>query len=329
MKKLLIVEICILLLLLAAAGFGVFGVLYIEPAPAEMTAPTTEPEPQWQVVAPETIRATWQTYADKPLACEQFFVYDCTADVMLAQSGDNTKLYPASITKLLTAYTALQFVSPETEIVAGDALSLVDADASIAFIQKGDTLTMEQLVEAMLLPSGNDAAYMTAVTVGRILANDRNLSPEEAMERFVRQMNIVAKNAGMTGSNFVNPDGYHHDDHYTCFRDLAILGKLAMKNKLIMKYAALPEGNNPNYNEDLYIPQWKNTNLLIHPDSDFYCSYARGLKTGQTSNAGKCLLSAFDYEGRKLIIGVFGCPEYEDRYADTLHIFSQIVGATE
>ena len=68
--------------------------------------------------------------------------------------------------------------------------------------------------------------------------------------------------------------------------------------------------------------EWKNTNLLIDPESDYYCPYAIGLKTGQTYAAGSCLLSAFDYHGRSLIIGVFGCPEEEDRFADTLQLLT-------
>jgi len=74
--------------------------------------------------------------------------------------------------------------------------------------------------------------------------------------------------------------------------------------------------------------EWKNTHALIHPDSEYYCPYAIGLKTGQTPSAGSCLLSAFRCEGRTLIIGVFGCPETQDRFADTLQLFNEAIGYT-
>jgi len=330
MKKVLIIEIVAFLLLIGITVCILTGVFDRAESPVE-TEPTEETLPPfgYELVVPGMPEATWETFQDRDLTCRSFFVYDCENDIMLAQYGEGTKIYPASITKLLSVYTALQYLTPDTKVVAGDALSVVAPDSSVAFIRWGDTLTVEQLVEAMLLPSGNDAAYIMAVAAGREIADDPNLSAGEATEVFVRQMNITAKNAGMTGSNFVNPDGYHNDNHYTCFRDLAILGELAMTNELIVKYTALPEGNNPNFDEDEGIPQWENTNFLIHPDNEFYCSYAKGLKTGNTSLAGKCLLSAFNYEGRKIVIGVFGCPDYDDRFMDTLYIFSHVIGAVK
>ena len=68
---------------------------------------------------------------------------------------------------------------------------------------------------------------------------------------------------------------------------------------------------------------WKNTNSLLNPDSKYYCSYATGLKTGYTSAAGNCLLSAFQVGEQDLLIGVFGCPESNTRFADTLLLFTQ------
>ena len=72
--------------------------------------------------------------------------------------------------------------------------------------------------------------------------------------------------------------------------------------------------------------KWENTNALINPESEFYCPYAVGLKTGQTPRAGSCLLSAFQYQGRTLVIGVFGCPKIEDRFIDTLALFNHAAG---
>jgi D-alanyl-D-alanine carboxypeptidase (penicillin-binding protein 5/6) len=329
MRKVLIIEIIVFLLLIGLTVCALTGVFSREEAPVETTAPTEETLPQfgYELVVPPMPKATWETFRGRELTCRGFFAYDCEEDKMLAQYGNGTKIYSASITKLLTAYTALQYLEATDKVVAGDALSMVAADSSVAFIRWGDTLTVEQLVEAMLLPSGNDASYITAVAAGREIAGNSELSAREAVDVFVKQMNTVAKNAGMTSSNFVNPDGYHSDNHYTCFRDLAILGELAMTNELIVKYATMPEGNNPNFSQEQGIPQWENTNFLIHPDNDFYCSYAKGLKTGNTSLAGKCLLSAFNYEGRKIVIGVFGCPDYDDRFIDTLYIFSRVIGA--
>ncbi len=333
MKKLLVIEIIVLVLLVATAIVVCSGVMDRPSVPPETTTVPPQTSSETVTTSETTVEktpvVTWESFPDRKLTCKQFFVYDYSADVLTAQYGDGSKLYPASITKLFTAYTALQHLSPTTQVTADKSVEMVALYSSIAYIQAGDQLTVEQLVEAMMLPSGNDAAYLLAATAGREMENDPELSAADAVKVFVAEMNATAKQVGMTGSNFVNPDGYHDDNHYMCFADLAILGKLALENKTIMKYAGLVEGNNPNADESKSIPQWKNTNLLIHPDSKFYCSYARGLKTGQTSQAGKCLLSAFDYEGRKLVIGVFGCAESDDRFADTLHIFSRVIGAVK
>ena len=72
--------------------------------------------------------------------------------------------------------------------------------------------------------------------------------------------------------------------------------------------------------------KWLNTNALIDPNSQYYCPYATGLKTGQTPSAGSCLLSSFSYEGKSYVIGVFGCPETDDRFEDTLQLFNRTVG---
>ena len=74
---------------------------------------------------------------------------------------------------------------------------------------------------------------------------------------------------------------------------------------------------------------WKNTNAIIDPSSPYYCPLAIGLKTGQTPYAGSCLLSAFQYMDRTLIIGVFGCKEVDDRFPDTLQLFNDAVGISQ
>lgn len=290
-------------------------------SPGESTAPTAATDP---VTEPTKLEVTWNTYPpDRELLASQYFVYDCKENQFLISSGqEKTRVYPASITKLFTAHVAMQYLEPTTQITAGDALDLVVWGSSVAKIKKGDVLSVEQLIEAMLLPSGNDAAYMLACQVGRMIQNNPNLSARSAYQAFVAEMNTQAAALGMTGTHFTNPDGIHDTNHYTTFGDLAILGKLAMGNATIMKYAVITKEQVTLHGENI---EWKNTNKLINPELPYYCPYAVGLKTGQTPSAGSCLLSAFRVEGKELLIGVFGCPEEDDRFDDTLQLFNQIV----
>ena len=170
----------------------------------------------------------------------------------------------------------------------------------------------------MMMPSGNDAAYVLAVAAGRVIDGNSALDVNTALKMFMIQMDLEAKNCGMLNTHFVNPDGIHDYDHYSSMGDLAILGKLALESPAIIRCCTVPR--------DIVTPikgnsfAWKNTNELIDPASEYFCPVCIGLKTGQTPDAGSCLLSAFDLDGRQIIIGVFGCPETEDRFPDTLQL---------
>jgi len=321
--KLELVFLAVILIIALVACIGIpMGALAPavaeQPLPVETTAEsqpeeTTEPAP------------TWMTFpADRELTATQAFVYDCDKREFLYITGEpEDQVYPASITKLFTAHVALQFLEPEQVITAGDALEMVGYGSSVAEIQYGDTLTAEQLVEAMLLPSGNDAAYLLAVETGRAIEQDPSLPAPEAVDIFLREMNGQARVLGLSGTHFTNPDGYHDPNHYTSMQDMATIGRLAMENPVVMKYASIPEDRVTLSGGEKI---WKNTNALIHPESEYYCPYVTGLKTGQTPSAGSCLLSSLDVQGKRWIIGVFGCPEVEDRFADTLQLLNKTLG---
>lgn len=322
MKKWLIIEICLLVVVLAAAAAICIWPTVGTSAPVlDVQAPDTTPQTTGETTEGIT-QPTWMSFPeDRVLTAQQAFVYDCGSESFAyLKGGEKDKVYPASITKLFTAYVALQFLQPDTRITAGDALALVGVGSSVAEIQQGDVLTVEMLVEAMLLPSGNDASYLLAAAAGRVIKDDESLPAEAAVAAFVGEMNGQARALGMTGTRFLNPDGYHEYDHYTTYADLVTIGKLAMENPTIMKYAKL-SGDQVSLTSGQR--QWKNTNALVDPASPYYCPYAIGLKTGQTPSAGSCLLSAFEIEGRRYLIGVFGCPEIEDRFADTLQLLNQ------
>ena len=279
----------------------------------EPTTPTTEPLPE----------VDWMTLpSDRTIAAAQYFVYDCDTGEFITKAEDvSTKIYPASVTKLFTAYVALQYLDASKSVTAGDVLNKVAAGSSVAEIKKGDTLTVEQLVAGMLLPSGNDAAYILAAEAGRAIYG-KSVSTDEAVSRFVKEMNDQAKLLGLTGTNFANPDGIHSDSHYSTYADLAKLGMLVLADPIIMKYAATSSMDVSLASGSV---NWHNTNSIIDPSSEYYCRLCTGLKTGQTPMAGSCLLSAFQYMDRTLIIGVFGCKEVDDRFPDTLQLFNQAV----
>lgn len=311
MKKLL----CMLLvfcLLLCSTGCGK------EEAPAELPKEVPEETPQEQV-------PDWMTLpADRELTAKQYFVYDCETGEFVTISGDaGERVYPASITKLFTAYVAGQYLAADRTVTVGDGLlDQLGWGSSVAELQNADRITVEDLIAGMMLPSGNDAAYVLAEAAGHALAEE---GESTGVQAFVAEMNRQAKLLGMQDTHFANPDGLHQEEHYSSLRDLAVLGTLALEDPLLLRYAGTAHAS---VQLASGTKQWKNTNALIDPESPYYCPYALGLKTGQTPSAGSCLLSAFEYEGRTLVIGVFGCPEEDDRFPDTLQLFNRTIGYT-
>jgi D-alanyl-D-alanine carboxypeptidase (penicillin-binding protein 5/6) len=97
-------------------------------------------------------------------------VYDGAKDRFLYRKGGDRVIYPASTTKLLTILASLKVLNPGEIVHPGDELSLLDEDSSVAGVDEGHALTVEMLVEAMLLPSGNDAAYVLAAAAGECIS---------------------------------------------------------------------------------------------------------------------------------------------------------------
>jgi len=351
MKKLIVIEIFILVLLLVAVGFFTVSEISrnndrLQEQTAQPTQPTkeffqnedkptepaTEPPTEPPTEAPTEppivveLNESWiPLLQGKEISAEQYFVYDCKSQSFLLTSGAITDpIYPASVTKLFSSYVALQHIDPQQEVIAGSSLNYIDPDSSTALLVSGDALTAEEMVAGMLLCSGNDATYALASDVGRIVADDQTIDTATAIERFVEQMNITAGELGLENSHFVTPDGIHDEDHYVCAKDLAVIAQLAMEDPILSKYIGLAKmdvttGGGRTLN-------WKNSNKLLHEDLDFYCEYATGLKTGYTGAAGNCLISSFRVGSRDLLIGVFGSPEQDGRYVDTLLLFAQTFG---
>lgn len=242
----------------------------------------------------------------------QAFVYNADTEKIIFERGKEKILYPASTTKLLTALCALEVLSPEELITPGNELEMVNEHSSIAFIKTHHTLTCEMLIEGMLLPSGNDAAYALAAAAGNRLS-ECEMSGAEAVSVFVSEMNRYAKEIGMCGSNFTSPDGYFDEEHYSTVEDMAILASSAAENDIIMKYARLAS-DNVTYASG-HTNTWKNTNLLLDPESKYYCPEVTGLKTGSLEN-NYCMICTFESRGVRYIAGVFTEIDGETRFAD-------------
>ena len=171
--KIEIIVLAIVLLIGAALCLLADGALMWIKEPVVMARiaepiPTDPAEPEVVMAEPVAEEKITTLPHTREITAQRYFVYDVRSGQYLQQKGElNEKLYPASITKLLSVYVMLQYLEPEETITVGDALTLVQPDSSVAWLQEGDQLTVSQLVAAMMLPSGNDAAQTAAVATGR------------------------------------------------------------------------------------------------------------------------------------------------------------------
>jgi len=220
---------------------------------------------------------------------------DASTDTLLWSQGLNTELPMGSITKVMTALLVIDSgdLNREITVPQGVIAYVNQYGAASAGLQPGDVLTAQELLEALLLPSGCDAAYTLAMTYG------------PGMPAFLAKMNAMAKKLGMTHTYFTSPDGLPYPTEYSTYStpaDLITLGQAAMASPVFREIVAqqsytLPAG--PGH--QAY--SWQNDDALIgsYPGAD-------GIKTGYTLAAGQCLLFEASRTGLSLIGVVLGAP---------------------
>ena len=254
-------------------------------------------------------------YGSLKLDSKSAIIYDINANEIIYTKDAATHRAPASLVKLLTASTALFYLSEDTVITVGSEQDYVEKRSSMCFIQKGHKLTLRDLICGLMLPSGGDAAYTIAVTVARHVNTAYEMNDKEAIQLFVDLMNGLASEIGMKNSHFQNPDGWDHEEQYVTAEDMMKLTAYAMHVPLIKEisstaseYVVFESGQNIT---------WKNTNSMLQPNSPHYNKYITGGKTGSTDAAGKCLATIYEDGDDSYIIVVLGCKTDADRYKDT------------
>lgn len=207
------------------------------------------------------------------------------------------KIYPASITKLMTALLTVENCELDDIVtISENAVHSVPSGYVNANLQVGEQLTVEDLLYVMLIPSANDAANALAEHVGG------------SIESFGTMMNTRAKELGCTGTNFTNPSGLQQEEHYTTTRDLYLIAKAAYSKSIIKKIIGtvsytLPSTNA--YSGDARI--FTTTNYMTRKNmSKYYCDYCIGGKTGYTGDAKNCVIEYAQKDGIELIAIVMG-----------------------
>ncbi|MET9854200.1 serine hydrolase [Streptomyces sp. NPDC006450] len=248
------------------------------------------------------------------------FVMDSVTGSTLSSKYGDTKRQSASTTKIMTAYVVLTSsgIDLNKKVTVQQAyLDYVYREgASSAYLKAGATPTVRQLLYALMLPSGCDAAYALADTFGS------GTTRAARVQSFIAKMNAKAKVLGMTNTTYDTFDGISPTGaNLTTARDLAKLTRAAMKGttfKALVKATSYSSGGTST------VATWKNTNLLIQPSPTGYgVPGAIGVKTGTGTAAGKCIVFSATRNG-KTVIGVL--LKDEERYADAIKLIDWAAG---
>jgi D-alanyl-D-alanine carboxypeptidase len=267
----------------------------VRPAPTATPAPARPPVPaQLPAVKVPVLSATWlrtHPIADVPsIKGRAAIVLDLTTGQILYQQDQATRYAEASLTKMMTAMVAADLVPLDTVITVPDAATQVEPNHM--GISTGEKLTVRELLEGMLLDSGNDAAE--ALAMGIV---DR--------AKFIDFMNQKAAALHLRATHFTNPSGLDDADHYSSAYDLAVIGAT-----LLADYPDLRTIVGSKQISIYSTPQHKAFNPINIDRLLSTYPGAIGIKPGYTGAAGYCLAAAATRNGRTILVVVLGSTQH-------------------
>ncbi|MFO7306385.1 MAG: D-alanyl-D-alanine carboxypeptidase family protein [Gammaproteobacteria bacterium] len=222
-----------------------------------------------------------------------YFLMDYRTGQVLAASNEHERLEPASLTKLMVAYAVFHALK-DGRIKLDDMVRISayarSQEGSRMFVEAGSLVSVENLIQGMIVQSGNDATVALA----------EHVAGSEPV--FVDLMNQYAQRLGMTNTRFQNSPGMPAPDHYTTAHDIALLSAALIREyPEYYKWYSQREFTWNNITQS-------NRNGLLYRDPS-----VDGLKTGHTSSAGYCLVASAERDGMRLISVVMGAPSVRAR----------------
>lgn len=245
---------------------------------------------------------------------------DSTSGKILYEKNAYNKMYPASTTKIMTAILVLENCNLNDIVtISENAVSLTSVPETYtrANLKSGEKVSVEDLLNVLLIPSANDAAIALAEHVSG------------SVDEFSKLMNLKAKEIGCINTNFVNPNGVHNTNQFTTAYDMSLIGKYAMQNDVFKKIVTKTSCNLPITNVyDKDDRKFKNTNELLTSDN-YYYEYTTGIKTGYTDSAKNCIVASCKKDDYEFIVVVLGAnkmtSDENDRAHDCITLFNYAI----
>ena len=243
-------------------------------------------------------------------------LFDVTNKEVIYAKDIHERLYPASLTKVMTALVALKYGNTEDMITVTQNVIINESGAQLCGLKPGDQLTLNQALHALLIDSANDAGVVIAEHIGG------------SVEGFAEMMNQEAIAIGATNSHFVNPHGLPDNDHYVTAYDMYLIMNEAMQYNLFNEIIHMSDYSTVYFDKDGNEKEMSfgTTNLFLKGD---YKSPETitviGGKTGTTNAAGNCLiLVTRDIAGNPYISVILRASERDKLYKEMIDLLSEI-----
>ena len=308
MKKRIAIILSTLMLMTNVLSFGVSASqtdTTTTETPSEVTQTETE-------VSSENNKTSSSNYS-VPFEINQdgaYYMVEQKTDTLIFAQNEHEKMYPASLTKIMTVILALENCDDLSEKVTYK-LAIQDAiyqlnvtyggGLSLAGFSAGEEITVKDLLYACMLPSGNEAAEILADYIGG-----------DSQTKFYEMMNEKAKEIGATNTHFANANGLFDENHYTTAYDMYLIASYAMENETFaeicstVSYTSEPTNKQPNGYT------WYHTNKMMNPQSEYYSSMISGVKTGTLDEAGRCLITTAEKSGYQYMLVLMGADLYAE-----------------
>ena len=312
--------------------FIVFVFLFVSVSPACAAKKQKEPVVTSEPIPEPTANPDAEPYdpehpedlsPDQLWAASAILMTQDKGEVIFEKDADTIR-YPASMTKILTVLLGIMFVDDlqETVTISETAVN-VPEDSSTMKLKPGEEIRFIDVLYGTMLVSANDGANVIA----EVVSGD--------IDRFVYLMNETAASLGCRNTHFVNPHGYHDDNHYSTARDMAVIAREAMKNETFREIARTVTYQIPRTNLQRARTLTTKSDYML-PGSDdspnkYYYEYATGIKTGSHSQSGWCFAGSASRDGVDLISIVMFTGK-RNRWNDTIKLmnygFSQYMSVT-
>ncbi len=236
-----------------------------------------------------------------------YYMVEQKTNTLIFAQNEHEKMYPASLTKIMTAILTLENCPDLSEKVTYK-LAIQDqiyqlniasgGGISVAGFSAGEEITIKDLLYACMLPSGNEAAEILADHIGG------------SGPAFYEMMNDKAKELGAFNTNYANANGLFDENHYTTAYDQYLIATYAMENETFAEIASTVSYTSEPTNKKENGYTWSNTNKMMNPQSEYYSSIIKGVKTGTLDEAGRCLITTAEKSGYEYMLVLLGADLY-------------------